>query len=189
MTGSRFIKPVKEIENEESRARRGPLWRIWSCRYLYSTMKGCQHAMDWKSEAIEKLRNYETHKRSLVSIPMELERMDDAYTGLRAATLDGTARGGGNHREDIMLSNIVRRDDLKRRLEESRLWVEFVDGGLSVLDDEERLVLERFYIHPFKGKVDELCERLNVEQATVYRKRDSALRRFTLALYGALESP
>ena len=62
-----------------------------------------------------------------------------------------------------------------------------VEGGLSVLDDEERLVLDRFYIHRAKGNVGELCERLNVEQATVYRKRDIALRRFTIALYGPLE--
>ena len=30
-----------------------------------------------------------------------------------------------------------------------------------------------------------LCEQLGVEQSSVYRKRDGALYRFTLALYGA----
>lgn len=87
-----------------------------------------------------------------------------------------------------MLSNIVHRDELKRRLKEARLWVSMVDKALAVLDDEERLVLDRFYTHPAKGNVGELCERLHVEQSTVYRKRDNALRRFTIALYGVTDS-
>ena len=50
-----------------------------------------------------------------------------------------------------MLSNIIHRDELERRLQESKLWVGVVDAALGVLDDEERLVLDRFYIHQAKG--------------------------------------
>ena len=145
--------------------------------------------MNWKREAIDKLKNYEAHREALENIPKEIKRLESAYAGIRSATTDGTPiSGGGNTREDSMLSNIVHRDELKRRLREARLWVAQVDKALAVLDDEERLVLDRFYIHRAKGNVGELCERLNVEQATVYRKRDSALRRFTIALYGVTET-
>jgi DNA-directed RNA polymerase specialized sigma subunit len=145
--------------------------------------------MNWKREAIDKLKNYEAHREALENIPKEIKRLESAYAGIRSATTDGTpVSGGGNTREDSMLSNIVHRDELKRRLKEARLWVAQVDKALAVLDDEERLVLDRFYIHRAKGNVGELCERLNVEQATVYRKRDSALRRFTIALYGVTET-
>lgn len=144
--------------------------------------------MDWRSEAIEKLKGYEAHRQTLQGIPLELERLGAAYTGIRSAKLDGLARGGGNPREDAMLSNISRRDELERRLMDARLWVEIVDGGLSVLDDEDRLTLDLCYTHEAKGSIGELCERLNVETSAVYRRRDLALRRFTLALYGAIES-
>ena len=145
--------------------------------------------MNWKREAIDKLKNYEAHREALENIPKEIKRLESAYAGIRSATTDGTpVSGGGNTREDSMLSNIVHRDELKRRLREARLWVAQVDKALAVLDDEERLVLDRFYIHRAKGNVGELCERLNVVQATVYRKRDSALRRFTIALYGVTET-
>lgn len=145
--------------------------------------------MNWKREAIDKLKNYEAHREALENIPKEIRRLESSFAGIRSATTDGTpVSGGGNTREDAMLSNIVHRDELKRRLKEARLWVAQVDKALSVLDDEERLVLDRFYIHRAKGNVGELCERLNVEQATVYRKRDSALRRFTIALYGVTET-
>lgn len=146
--------------------------------------------MNWKREAIDKLKNYEAHKLALESLPKEIRRLESSFAGIRSATTDGTpvSGGGGSTREDVMLSNIVHRDELKRRLKEARLWVSMVDKALAVLDDEERLVLDRFYIHQVKGVIEDLCGRLNVEKATVYRRRDNALRRFTIALYGVTDS-
>lgn len=145
--------------------------------------------MNWKREAIDKLKNYEAHREALENIPKEIKRLESAYAGIRSATTDGTpVSGGGNTREDSMLSNIVHRDELKRRLKEARLWVAQVDKALAVLDDEERLVLDRFYIHRTKGAVEALCESLNLEKSAVYDRRDKALRHFTLALYGVIET-
>ena len=49
---------------------------------------------------------------------------------------------------------------------------------------EEKLVLQRFYLSPERGSVERLCMELGVEQSSVYRKRDKALHKFALALYG-----
>lgn len=145
--------------------------------------------MNWKREAIDKLKNYEAHREALESIPKEIKRLESSYAGIRSATTDSTpVSGGGSTREDVMLSNIVHRDELKRRLKEARLWVSMVDKALGVLSDEERQVLDKFYIHQSKGSVDDLCGRLNIERATAYRRRDNALRRFTIALYGVTDS-
>ena len=145
--------------------------------------------MNWKREAIDKLKNYEAHRQALENIPREIKRLESAYTGLRSASTENAPVSGGvGTREDCVLSNIVLRDELKRRLKEARLWTAQVDKALAVLGEEEKLVLDRFYIQRAKGNAGELCERLNVEQATVYRKRDSALRRFTIALYGVTDT-
>jgi hypothetical protein len=56
------------------------------------------------------------------------------------------------------------------------------------LTPEERLVLLRIFILPESGSIQRLCDELNVEQSSVYRKRDKALEAFTLALYGRVES-
>lgn len=63
-----------------------------------------------------------------------------------------------------------------------------MDGGLAVLDGEERLVLERFYIHRAKGNVERLCDELHLEKSRVYELKDKALRHFTIALYGLTET-
>jgi len=145
--------------------------------------------MNWKREAADKLKNYEAHKQALENIPREIKRLESAYTGLRSASTENApVSGGGGTREDCVLSNIVLRDELKRRLKEARLWVSQVNKALAVLDDEERLVLDRFYIHRAKGAVEALCESLSLEKSAVYDRRDKALRHFTLALYGVTET-
>ncbi|WP_298029713.1 DUF1492 domain-containing protein [uncultured Dysosmobacter sp.] len=145
--------------------------------------------MNWKREAIDKLRNYEARKQAPANIQQEIKRLEVEYTGIRSAVTDGTpVSGGTSTREDMMLSNIVHRDELKRSLKETRMWVATVEKALAVLSEEERQVLDRFYIHAAKGAVKDLCELLNVEQSTVYRKRDEALRHFTIALYGVTET-
>lgn len=145
--------------------------------------------MQWKYEAIEKLRGYTAHKQALESIPREIKRLEDAYAGIRSATTDGTpVAGGGNTREDMLLSNIVHREELERTLRQAKAWVLLVDAGLRVLDKEERLVLDRFYINRARGNVDRLCAEMGREKSVVYDRRDKALRHFTMALYGFEEN-
>ena len=145
--------------------------------------------MDWKQEATEKLREYEVRRKALENIPEEIKRLELEYTSIRSSMANSMPRSGqGSRREDAMLSNIVRREELARQLESARAWVALADGGLSALDEDDRLVLDRFYIHRHKGACERLCEELDREKAQVYRRRDKALRRFTLALYGGLES-
>ncbi|NLU24135.1 MAG: DUF1492 domain-containing protein [Clostridiales bacterium] len=145
--------------------------------------------MDWKREAVDKLRCYEAKRTSLSTMEEELRRLDDAMTGIRSATSDSTpVSGGSSTREDAMINNIANREELRRARRDAVRWVRMVDAALAVLDDEERLVLDRFYIHRQKGNVDRLCEDMHVEKAQVYRRKDNAVRHFTIALYGNIET-
>lgn len=141
--------------------------------------------MNWKYEAIDKLKGYEAHKAALISIPEEIERLESAAHSIRSATADGTAvSGGGNKREDMLLSNIVLREELERQLEQAKQWVSVVERSLETLTSDERRILDLMYMNRQKGNVEKLCAELNIEQASVYRRRDVALRTFTIALYG-----
>ncbi len=146
--------------------------------------------MNWKPEAVDKLKNYEARKRALDAIPREIKRLEEAMTGIRSAVSDGSpVRGGGSTREDVLLSNIVRRDELRHALRQAKRWVRVVEMGLGALTEEERLVLDRFYIHPARGNVSKLREELGLmDDRSVYKRKDSALRHFTIALYGSTET-
>lgn len=141
--------------------------------------------MNWKQEAIDRLRNYTVRRRALTTLPQQMEEVQLRRRSIHAATADGCAiKGGGNGRENMLLDSMVHQEELARRLELTRKWVAAVEQALQVLTDEDRLVLDRFYIHPAKGYIERLCDELNLEPAGVYKRKDRALRRFVMALYG-----
>ena len=72
----------------------------------------------------------------------------------------------------------------RQTLEDTRYWLDQLSRSLDALTEEERTVLDMLYIHPKKGNATKLCEVLEVEQSTVYRRRDKALEHLNLALYG-----
>ena len=144
--------------------------------------------MDWKQEAIEKLRQYAVKLAALQEIPQDILNLEAAVYNAHGARTDKIVVKNSGSGEDALINNIVRREELAIALEQAEKWVNRVDRGLAALAEEEKLILQMLYIQPLKGNVDRLCEKLCVEQASVYRKRDKALRRFTLALYGCLET-
>ena len=145
--------------------------------------------MNWKTEAIDKLKQYEARRESLEIIPKQIADIDATMTCIRSARIDGTpVRGGGNGREDMMLNCIAQKDELRRCLERAGVWVEIVSRGLELLEPDDRLVLDRFYINPEKRAADRLAGDLGIDVKTVYARKDRALRKFTIALYGYEES-
>lgn len=64
--------------------------------------------MDWKKEAVDKLKNYEAKKSSLVRSTEEINRLEDILTNIRSATTDGTpvSGGGGSGRETAVSRHI-----------------------------------------------------------------------------------
>ena len=145
--------------------------------------------MNWRNEAMEKLRRYDAMRQALRNIPEELDRLKDEAVALRGISADGVhVRGGGGHREDALINNLVHRQELERTLRQVKQWLSVTDRGLLALDADERLILRHLYLYPQKGAVERLCFELGLEQSSVYRKRDQALQRFTSALYGFSET-
>ena len=141
--------------------------------------------MNWRGEAVEKLRKYDAMCRSLQNIPLEVKRLEVDARAIRGARTDGTpVKGGGSGRDDALINNIAHRQELTWALEQAKYWVDITRRGLETLTPEEKLVLQRFYLTPEQGSVQRLCMELGVEQSSIYRKRDKALRKFALALYG-----
>jgi hypothetical protein len=139
--------------------------------------------MNWKLEAKEKLQSYPTRRASLSSLKNELRRLEYEAEGLKSPSL-GESVQASHGRDDRLVNNLVHRKELEQRLRETELWLGTVDGALSALTEQERLVLRRMYMEPGRGNLDRLCEELELEKSMVYRRRDGALERFTSALYG-----
>ena len=147
------------------------------------------NTVNWKAEAVEKLRRYDAMCRAVRNLPVELDRLEAEYTalgsGLRVHTLAGRDE---RRQEDRLMDNLMARQQLKWSLNQALSWTEVVNNALSALEPEERLILHRLYILPQVGALAQLSEKLGVEKSSIYRRRDKALNKFTLSLYGAQES-
>lgn len=137
--------------------------------------------MNWKFEAREKLQRLDAMRQAATSLPEELERIGGELNRLH------DIRGDGADCADMWMNLRVTQCDLNRALEGTRRWLNAVEGALGVLSPEERLILNRLYVYPEKGGVDRLCGDLRLEQSSIYRRRDKALHRFAIALYGVGE--
>ena len=144
--------------------------------------------MDWQKISIDRLRDYETRQRALLLIPEQLKALEMSFSSVRAARTDGTpVKEGGNKREDALINNIVMRQELERNLEIVEAEMKITEKGLSVLNEEEKTVLYKFFINRPRRHVEELCESLNYEKTRVYEIKEIALRKFTLSCYGIVE--
>ncbi len=144
--------------------------------------------MNWKSEAIDKLKQYSAMRCSLDTIPLELQRLQLHAQSLKSLDLSSPAVRTDPKRDDALINNLVHRQELEATLQQADLWVSQVDRALGVLEPDDRMVLDKMYIKQERDAVGKLCEELCRDTPTVYRRRDRALRKFTLALYGSCPS-
>lgn len=142
--------------------------------------------MNWKTEAKEKLRKYDAMVNATINIPEEIAMLESMHKAIHTRKMDepSIVRGESTHDEKF-INNIAKRQELKWALKNAKSWVKLVENALECLLPDEKLIVQKLYIYPSKGAVKELCEELEITDSTLYRRRDQALERFTLALYGS----
>lgn len=64
-----------------------------------------------------------------------------------------------------------------RQLSQMRLQVERIERALELLNEDERNIVATLFIHPQRNGIDNLCEMLEVERTTVYRRRNKTLKK------------
>ncbi len=142
-------------------------------------------SIDWYKAAETDLREY----TGLLDAIKSLEERVAMLSGvsLRGPVLDDVPiHGGGSHYEDHLINEIVEADEKKRLLAINRQRVKMIERGLQSLSDEERAILEGFYIYPMSTYrcADILAEKLSYDRATVHRRRGAAMRKYVLHTYG-----
>lgn len=135
---------------------------------------------------MERLRRYPAMRNSLEAIPRELERLTEEAQGLKSMNLGVVGSRKQRAQENRLLDNLVRRQELELQLHRSSGWVEDTDDALELLTPQERKILRRLYME--EADATAVCRELGMERSSLYRYRDGALRKLTLALYGAVES-
>lgn len=146
-------------------------------------------SLNWSVFAVQRLRDYEDRKTAVENITEQIKALEERFVAIRAATTDATPVQGGNEnkREEMLIHNIATREELKNNLDIIQQEIAVTEKGLTALDEEEKLILTRFFILRQKGYVERLCDELYVSKTRLYQKKEAALKKFTMVCYGIVE--
>lgn len=140
----------------------------------------------WKNQAINELKMYEARRMSIENITDQIRELEAELTSIKSIGADAVVVRGSGDRDGKHLNIIVSRDLLKENLEDAKKAVRRVEKGLSVLNDEERELLDRFFIRQGKETAFDIADELGIDRKTVYSRRHAALCKFTTAMYNGV---
>ena len=145
--------------------------------------------MNWQKEAIADLRCHEKRKAAMVSLAEEIRELRSRTYGSSSPAADAVPVQGGSSTAEGRWIDVI--DELERKKEAWRITkrrVDAVERGLAALDEQQREILEAFFINRVQGGADYLAEKLHLERTRVYELREIAIRDFTVARYGVVDA-
>ena len=145
--------------------------------------------LDKRNAAINALKDYEGMNYIIQNAPSEIAATQECMTGIRSPALSDMPKGSRDpHTAEIRIvkamDSISLLNERYRRAEEYMAW--FLPAW-QMLSEQERFVLSRFYMDDESKQVDsvgEICEHFHIERTSAYKRKDRALSRLTLLLYG-----
>ena len=143
--------------------------------------------MNWKTVAIEDLKKYRQLQIAADNLTSEIRALKDELDGMKSSGGTSPVKGGGSHYEDRIINNIVKRDRLRMNLKVVRHQLTAIERGINGITVDEYTILSVFYIDPPSKPVDLLKEKLFLEQSRIYQLKNTALYKFTVAMYGIVD--
>ena len=135
--------------------------------------------MDWKICAVEDLRRYNLMKAGILNSEDKLRTIESDVMRARSALEDRRKRI-----DSRLVDALVEGERLKTNILTAKTLTKLVERGLSILCDNDRRILEIFYMSGVTKPATHLVKELGYSPRSIYRARDRALEKFTLAMYG-----
>ena len=143
--------------------------------------------MSQLKDTINRLKKLDAERAALSNIPERIKILELEYEGIKSSHSESSPVSGGESRhEEVKLNNILKRQNLSRDYERTKMEVEQIDNALSELKPTDRMVLDVFFVNRPRNYMDVLCEELHCETAHVYRIKDKALLELTRRLCGQI---
>lgn len=144
--------------------------------------------MNWATVSIQRLKDYEIRRQAVENITEQIQLLEERFKAIRSATTDGTPTPTNtNRREEMLAYNITTREELSYNLSFAKREIALTEKGLEALTEKEKKILNRFFINRTRNHIQQLCDELFVSKTELYRMKDEALRKFTIAMYGIVD--
>ena len=144
--------------------------------------------MDMRKIVEERLYNLAKDEASLSRMREEIQSLKEESCAVRTASTDGNpVAGGGNGRSEWLDNNIQERSYLSMRIQAVETKVASTRAALDMLTEDQRKILDVFFIHRMSKPEEYLAEVENMDRSSAFRKRNQAVRDLTRLLYGGAE--
>ena len=135
---------------------------------------------------VQELSDYALWKDSFDIIRQRIAEIEDEMVGFGGGGADAPVKKSGNDREKRLCALIDEKTELINTLEKRIKQKEYIEKGLDRLTEEERNVLDIFYMRSLKyGEAMNTALRdLPMCEKTIDRTRQNALRKYSLCEFG-----
>ena len=141
--------------------------------------------LDYRIAAKQMLCNYKYIRCAVDNLNIRIEELRDMLTAINSPDIRERVQGG--KLEDKKLSILCEIDRLEGIREFRLSDIHRMDSAFELLSEEQKSILWEFYVEGENGHVERLMEKLSLERRTVYYRHDQALKKFTLAMFGACD--
>ena len=143
--------------------------------------------LDKKAAAVEALKDYSSMQYIIEHSDEDIYEVETRMTIPHSAKITGVP---GKHNpksgEERLAACLDEIDVLKERYRRALEYMEWFKPAWEALSEEEQFILTEFFVNDVSKTeaVANIGEKLFLERAQVYRRKDKALNHLALLLYG-----
>ena len=141
--------------------------------------------LDKKSAAADAVKDYGSMKFIIEHTDDEIKAAYEKMGGISSPQFDGMPHTHNPHAaEDRMAEGMDEISVLRERYREAVEFMAWFKPAWEELTEDERYVLECFYMGADGPAVNAVCERFQIERNSAYRRKNRALSKLSVMLYG-----
>lgn len=144
--------------------------------------------LDKRSAAVDALKDYSSMRFIIDHTDEEIKAAYEKMSGISSPQFDGMPHSHNPQAaEDRIIKGIEEIDVLKERYRQAVEYMAWFLPAWKELSEDERYVLEAFYGETNEygsNAADEVADYFQIERASAYRRKNRALERLTILLFG-----
>lgn len=145
----------------------------------------CWSFLDKKRATVSALEAFTSMEFIINHTDDEILKVRTGLEGVGAQNLSGMPKAGDPQAsEDRLVNGIAEIDVLKERYRQAVEYMSWFKPAWEQLSEEERYVLELFYLSDSTGAAEWIAEELGIDRKTAYVKRTRAENHLSTLLYG-----
>lgn len=144
--------------------------------------------IDKRGAAIAALKDRPYMQYIIDHTDQEIKELYQALSDPRSVQFEYTSSSGDVHAGESKIAGAIDKSSvMEHRYEEALAYMKWFEGAWEALSEDDRYVLEAFYGKDREygdGVADEISEVFHIERSSAYRRKNRAVEKLALLLYG-----